>query len=103
MIVSIVRFRSALSEPEVLDCFAERADRYRDVPGLVEKIYLRFPATGEFGAIYVWESEEALAHFRQSDLARSIADVYRVEQAPSAELAEVCLVVRPSAATSAPV
>jgi hypothetical protein len=67
------------------------------VPGLAEKIYLQFRDSGEFGAIYVWESEEALAAFRETELARTIPDAYRVQAAPRVEIADVCLVVRPGA------
>ncbi len=93
MIVSIVRFTSALSAADVQALYEHRAERYRQVPGLVEKIYLQFRETGESGAIYVWESEEALLRFRESELAGSISDAYQVEGSPSVELADVCLVV----------
>jgi hypothetical protein len=66
----------------------------------VQKLYLCFRETGEFGAIYLWASEEALRRFRDSALARSIPEVYRVETAPSAELADVFL-VEPNTARSA--
>ncbi len=95
MIVSLVRFKSRLSDDAVRATFEERADRYRNVPGLVEKIYLRFRASGEFGAVYVWDSEQALMDFRETELARTIPDVYEVEDAPLAELADVCLVIQP--------
>ena len=75
--------------------YEARADAYMAVPGLVEKIYLRFRETGEFGAVYVWESQEALERFRESELARTIAEVYEVEGKPRTELADVALVVRP--------
>ena len=94
MIISVVRFRSRLSDDDVQALFEERADRYRQVPGLVEKIYVRFRETGEYGAIYVWESEDAMLRFRETDLARTIPDAYRVETAPQVELADVCLVVQ---------
>ena len=95
MIVSLVRFRSRLSDAEVQSVFEERSDRYRDVPGLVEKIYLRYRDTGEHGAVYIWESEEALAQFREMDLARTIPSVYEVDDVPSSEIADVCLVLGP--------
>jgi heme-degrading monooxygenase HmoA len=101
VIVSIVRFRSKLSAEDVQSTFDDRADSYRGVPGLVEKIYLRFRDSGEFGAVYVWESEEALERFRESELARSIPDAYRVEGAPQAELADVALVIRAEAGAPA--
>ena len=51
MIVSLVRFRSALSDDEFQATFEDRADGYLSVPGLVEKIYLRYRETGEYGAV----------------------------------------------------
>ena len=98
MIVSLVRFKSGLSDEAVQATFEERADHYRNVPGLVEKIYLRFREGGEFGAVYVWDSEKALMDFRETELAQSIPDAYQVEEAPRVELADVCLVVQPETA-----
>lgn len=95
MIVRIVRFRSGLSDPDVLSTYQDRSARYRKVPGLRQKYYLRFPETGEYGAVYVWDSREALDRFHGSDLARTIPDTYRVEGAPRGELAEVVLTLHP--------
>ena len=92
MIVSILRFRSGLTNEEVQDLYEARADRYQQVPGLVEKLYLRY-RSGEHGALYVWENEEALQAFRASDLGRSIRTTYQVEDEPQTELADVTLLV----------
>lgn len=94
MIISLVRFTSKLPEEQVQSTFEERADEYRKVPGLLEKIYVRFRETGEFGAVYVWASEEALTSFRDTELARTIPDAYQIEGAPRTELADVSLVVQ---------
>ena len=103
MIVSIVRFRSRLRNEEVQALFEQRADRYRQVPGLVEKLYLRFEETGEWGAVYVFDSEESLTRFRESELARSIPSAYQVEGGAKSELADVALVVRQADAEAASV
>jgi heme-degrading monooxygenase HmoA len=79
MILQIVRFQSALSDAKVEEMFRARSPRYRGVEGLVQKYYLRYPDTGEHGAVYVWESREAISAFRESDLGRSIANVYHIE------------------------
>jgi heme-degrading monooxygenase HmoA len=94
MIASLVRFRSDLIDDEVQRTFDERADRYREVPGLLEKIYLQFRESGEYGALYVWDSEQSLAAFRETELARTIPAAYRVTEPPRSELADVRLVVR---------
>ena len=36
--------------------------------------------------------------FRETELARTIADAYQVEEAPLVELADVCLVIQPETA-----
>lgn len=95
MIVSIVRFKSKLPDDAVQAAFEQRADRYRQVPGLLEKIYLRFRGTGEAGAVYVWDSDESLEQFRASDLGRTIATTYEIEGDAESEVADVALVVRP--------
>jgi hypothetical protein len=102
VIVSLVRFRSKLPDQEVQAIFEERSYLYRSVPGLVQKIYLRFGETGEFGAVYLWESEDDRVHFMETDLARTIPSVYQVEGAASSETAEVTLVVQPDRVTAPP-
>lgn len=92
MIVSIVRFRSGLADEQAQDLYEARSDRYREVPGLVEKLYLRY-RSGEHGAVYVWESEEALEAFRASDLGGSIGTAYHAEGEPQSEVADVTLLV----------
>jgi heme-degrading monooxygenase HmoA len=79
MIVQIVRFKSGLSDAEVLQMCETRAPKYRALKGLKQKYYLRFAPTDELGAVYLWESEGALQEFRDSELARTISDVYRIQ------------------------
>jgi hypothetical protein len=102
VVVSIVRFKSGLPDDDVQALFEERADEYRRVPGLVEKIYLRFRETGEFGAVYVWESDADLKAFRETELARTIPVAYQIEGETRVELADVQLTVEPTAESSAP-
>jgi heme-degrading monooxygenase HmoA len=97
VIVRIVRFRSGLKDEDVVSAFESRTARYRDVDGLRQKYYLRFPQTGEFGAVYVWDSQKALDRFHESELARSIPDVYRVDGEARGEVAEVLLSLHPDA------
>lgn len=96
MVISVVRFKSALSDEEVQAKFETRADAYEHVPGLLEKLYLRYRETGEHGAVYVWESEDAFEAFRRSELGSSIPDAYRIEGTMETKLADVTLVVQPS-------
>lgn len=78
MILTIVRFKSELSQERLLEVAESRAPEYRAMEGLIQKYYLRYPETGEYGAVYVWESEEHFKRFRESGLMRSIPATYRV-------------------------
>jgi heme-degrading monooxygenase HmoA len=95
MLAQVVRFESALSDEKILETYASRASRYREVEGLAQKYYLRFPATGEYGAVYLWDSEDDLRRFRGSDLARTIPEAYRVRGEPDVQVAEVVMVLHP--------
>ena len=95
MIVQIVRFTSELDDAEVLRRYETRVDRYRSVPGLVQKYYLRYP-DGDHGAVYVWQNQEALNRFRDSMLARTIADTYRVQRSADTITAGVVLTLHPA-------
>ena len=94
MLIQITRFKSRLPADEVRELFESRVPRYRQVPGLIQKYYLHYESD-EHGAVYVWESPEALADFRASELARSIGDTYQVEGEKDARLAEVVLTAHP--------
>lgn len=91
MIIQIFRFRSGLSRDEVDRHFQERAGRYREVLRLKQKYYVRFPATGEYRGIYVWDSRESLDAWRAGDLSGTLSGTYQVQGEPSRELAEVML------------
>lgn len=79
MFIHIVRFKSKLAATEVLKLYQSRLPQYREVPGLIQKYYMHYTATDEHGAVYLWESKEALEAFRTSELGGSIGRVYQVE------------------------
>ena len=97
MIVQIVRFKSGLSDEEVVEMYEARAGRYREVPGLIQKIYLRYPKTGEQGAVFLWASEEDAEEFRETDLGQTISSAYLVQGSPDIETAEVVMLLRSGA------
>jgi heme-degrading monooxygenase HmoA len=95
MIVQIVRLKSGLSDEQVFKMYEARAPRYRALKGLTQKYYLRYPETGEYGAVYVWESEAALKEFRESELGRTISTTYQIQGASDVQMAEVVMSLRP--------
>ncbi|GAA1578823.1 hypothetical protein GCM10009789_35610 [Kribbella sancticallisti] len=74
--VLFVRITSDLEIAEFDRRLIERRPLFHDVPGLVQKVYGRDRATGDVCGIYFFDSEDALAGFRESELARSIPAAY---------------------------
>lgn len=71
-----VRVKSELDAKELERRLEERRPRFLEVPGLVQKIYGKDEASGNYCGIYFFEDEAALAAFRESDLAQTIASAY---------------------------
>ncbi|MGH3479738.1 MAG: hypothetical protein ACRDQD_23235 [Nocardioidaceae bacterium] len=93
MNVQLVRYDSRLTYDEVMERFEGRSDRYREVPGLLQKYYVHYSETDEYGGVYVWESAEALQNWRDTNLAGTLAETYQVTKDPTSEVAEVMLVL----------
>lgn len=94
MVVQIVRFKSGLTYEQLMKVAEERAPQYRDLKGLLQKYYLKYDGTEEFGAVYLWESEAALQQFRESALFRTIPASYHIQGSPSVQIAEVVMTLR---------
>lgn len=54
-------------------CEEQFAAAFQSVPGLVSKIWLRNTDTNTYGGVYVWENQEAMLAFQQTDLCRMVA------------------------------
>lgn len=73
--VLFVRAKSGLDAKELDRRLLERRPRFLEVPGLLQKIYGR-DSSGAVCGIYFFESREALAAYRESELAKTIATAY---------------------------
>ena len=86
MYVLTVKFQSALPYDEVISTIEERAPDFEALPGLIQKYYGYEEATGAYTGVYIWESEEALRSYRESELAQTIAAAYQATEPPRIEL-----------------
>ena len=78
--ILFVRAKSNLDPAELDKRLLERRPRFLDVPGLVQKIYGRDESTGVVCGIYFFEDKNALAEFRETELAKTIPIAYEVEE-----------------------
>jgi Putative mono-oxygenase ydhR len=80
MVIHFVRIKTDLAQEEVRRIMEERAPRFREVPGLVQKYYGYEPDSGAFCGCYIFDSEESRQAFRQSELASTIPAAYQAEE-----------------------
>jgi hypothetical protein len=76
--ILFVRLKSDLSNEELDRRLLERKPRFKEVPGLVQKIYGHNETTGDYCGIYFFEDDASFAAFRDSELAQTIAAAYEV-------------------------
>ena len=95
MIIQVVKLRSGLADADVRRIMEERTSQFRQVPGLLQKYFCREGKTGEYAGIYVWNSEESMLKYRQSELARTTPSVYKLEGQPQVEAFDVLFPLHP--------
>jgi len=93
-VVLLVRFKSRLSLEEVMHIAKDRAPDFRALEGLQQKYYLQDATTGEIAGLYLWDSPEAVAEYRDSELRASIARAYQAEGEPRIEVYKVLETLR---------
>jgi hypothetical protein len=81
----VAGLKSKLSYDELERRYKERLPRFRDVPGLVQKYYSYDESKGEWAGIYLFDSEESLAAYLESDLRKTIAQAYELTEPPRIE------------------
>lgn len=78
--ILFVRITSELDLAELERRALDRKPLFLEVPGLVQKIYGKDPATGEVCGIYFFEDEESLAAYKESELAKTIPSAYEASE-----------------------
>jgi heme-degrading monooxygenase HmoA len=90
----LVRFKSRLTFEETVRVMEERAPEFRALTGLQQKYYLHDTDSGEIAGLYLWESPEAFAAYRESELRASIAEAYQADGEPRVEVYRVIKTLR---------
>jgi len=79
MVIHQVKLASTLSDAEARAVMEGRAARSREVPGLLQTYYARERSTSELCRISIFESDEALRAFEDSDLGQTTAAAYKAD------------------------
>jgi len=75
-VILFVRISTDLDQSELERRVNERKPQFEEVPGLVQKIYGRDPATGDGCGIYFFQDQASLEAFKESELAKTIPSAY---------------------------
>lgn len=102
MEVVFVTFESELSNEELEETLHSRAERFREVEGLVQKFYLRDPERGRVGGFYVFESEDSRDAYLESELRATIGDAYAVKGEPDVSMYHLLFPLREAEEFPAP-
>jgi heme-degrading monooxygenase HmoA len=95
-IMLIVRgMKSDLPRSELERRVKERMPQFRDMPGLIQKYYSYDESTAEWAGIYLWDSEESLQAYLESDLRKTIQEAYELTTTPRVERFPLIEVLRP--------
>jgi heme-degrading monooxygenase HmoA len=93
-IVQIIKLKTSLKEDEALKIAKERAPQFKAIPGLIQKYYVRTSPPHHLAGIYVWDSMESLQAYRESELAASIPQAYKLLEAPEVEILDIMFELR---------
>lgn len=93
-VVQFVRFESSLAREDVLAAANERRPLFEAMPGLVQKYYLELDEPNSYGGIYIWESKEAMAAFRETDIFKGIPAAYGIASQPQVDIIPVMFPLR---------
>ena len=86
MIILKVAFmmKNQVPEEEQKKGLEQVVNIFKQVPGLKQKYFIADPRTGEAGGIYIFESQEALDNYLQSDVWRNVV-LANVKEEPRIE------------------
>lgn len=94
MIIQIIKLKSGLTEEELLKVAREREPKFKAIPGLLQKYYVKLEHPGQYGGVYVWDSKESLQEYRASELADKIPEANKLIEAPDVEVLDVLFQLR---------
>ncbi|MBC2737706.1 MAG: YdhR family protein [Desulfobacteraceae bacterium] len=78
--ILFVRIKTDLGKEELEKRLLDRRPKFKEIPGLVQKIYGRDESTGDVCGIYFFEDQESLKSFRETELAKTIPTAYEANE-----------------------
>lgn len=102
MEIVFATFESGLSHDEIERIMRERAERFREVEGLVQKYFVHDRDTDRYGACFIFDSEGSRDAYFASDLSAGVGEAYAVEGTPDVTTAHMLFPLREAEGMPAP-
>ena len=90
----IFLFKSGLSVEELMKVSESREAQYQEVKGLIQKYYVQSKEVGRVGGVFVFNTAENLAAFRDSELAKSTGEAYEFTEPPHTRVLDIVKALR---------
>lgn len=97
MEIVFATFESGLSQDEIEATMRQRAERFREVDGLVQKYFVHDRENDRYGACFIFDSEQSRDAYFASDLSASVGDAYAIEGDPAVTKAHLLFPLREDA------
>ena len=93
-VMQIVKIKTELTEAEFFEAAKKREPRFKAIDGIVQKYYFKLDEPGAYGGVYIWDSRESLKAFKETELAKTIGEAYKVIEKPSVEIVDIMFQLR---------
>ncbi|WP_144903223.1 YdhR family protein [Halobellus captivus] len=87
-------FESELNHEEIIETMRQRAAKFREVEGLVQKYFVHDRDNDRYGACFVFDSERSRDAYFESELSASVGDAYAITGDPSVTKAHLLFPLR---------
>lgn len=90
----IMRFSTKKSAEELSQLSEAGFEKFRSLPGLIQKFYVRYEETGEVGGVYLWETGEALQAYLDGPIVKSLPERFELREDPKIEVVDIQYALR---------
>lgn len=102
MEIVFATFESELSHDEIEETMRQRAEKFREVDGLVQKYFIQDREHDRYGACFIFDSEESRDAYFASDLSAGVGEAYAVKGDPEVTKAHMLFPLREAEGMPAP-
>ncbi|WP_042662525.1 YdhR family protein [Haloferax sp. ATB1] len=94
MEIVFATFESELNHDAIEETMRQRAQKFREVPGLVQKYFVHDRENDRYGACFIFDSAQSRDAYFESDLSAGVGAAYAVTGEPAVTKAHLLFPLR---------